>query len=81
MLIGLDCAGLNFALQEVIGRPGQPIARLTLLGWTCVGNLDSNLALVLQSEFHIFYKRSDRNREIKQQSEKVLGDQKCIVNA
>ena len=36
MLIGLDCADLRFSLQDVRGEPGQPISRLTPLGWTCV---------------------------------------------
>ena len=40
MLIGLDCADLHFSLQDVRGEPGQPIARLTPLGWTCVGQVD-----------------------------------------
>jgi len=38
MLIGLDYADLHTTRQEVCGKPGEPIARLTLLGWTCVGN-------------------------------------------
>ena len=54
MLIGLDCAELHFALQEVRGRPGQPIAGLTPLGWTCVRNLDSNFAPVSQKSFTYF---------------------------
>ena len=37
VLIGLDCAELHCALQEVRGRPGEPAARLTPLGWTCTG--------------------------------------------
>ena len=32
VLIGLDCADLHCALQEVRGRPGEPIARITPLG-------------------------------------------------
>ena len=40
MLIGLDCADLHFSLQDVRGESGQPIARLTPLGWTCVGLVD-----------------------------------------
>ena len=36
VLIGLDCADLHCAIQEVRGRPGEPIARLTPLGWTCI---------------------------------------------
>ena len=38
VLIGLDHAELQCAIEEVRGRPGQPIARLTPLGWTCIGN-------------------------------------------
>jgi len=37
MLIGLDYTDLHFACQDVCGRPGGPIARLTPLGWTCIG--------------------------------------------
>ena len=40
MLIGLDCADLHFSLQDVQGEPGQPISRLTPLGWTCVGPVE-----------------------------------------
>ena len=54
MQIGLDCAELHFALQEVRSRPGQHIARLTPLGWTCIGNLDPNFAPVLQTNFTYF---------------------------
>ena len=38
MLLGLDCADLLYAMQEVRGKPDEPIARLTPLGWTCIGN-------------------------------------------
>ena len=38
MLIGLDNAHLHQTLREVPGNVGQPIARLTPLGWTCIGN-------------------------------------------
>ena len=38
VLIGIDCAELHCALQEVRGRPGEPVARLTPLGWTCISN-------------------------------------------
>ena len=37
MLIGVDQASLQFSIKEVIGHYGEPIARLTPLGWTCVG--------------------------------------------
>ena len=38
MLIGIDHADLHFSLKEVRGKKGEPIARLTPLGWTCIGN-------------------------------------------
>lgn len=37
ILIGLDYADLHVALDEVAGNLGEPVARLTPLGWTCVG--------------------------------------------
>jgi Aspartyl protease len=43
MLIGIDYADLHFARKEVRGRPGQPIARLTPLGWTCKGKPSSEM--------------------------------------
>ena len=36
ILIGLDYAELHSSLREVIGKPGEPIARPTPLGWTSV---------------------------------------------
>lgn len=27
-----------YSLEDVRGQPGEPIARLTPLGWTCIGN-------------------------------------------
>ena len=38
VLIGLDCLDLHCAIEEVRGQPGEPVARLTPLGWTCIGN-------------------------------------------
>ena len=37
ILIGVDQAELHYSLQDACGKPGEPIARLTPLGWTCVG--------------------------------------------
>ena len=36
VLIGLDFADLHYALEEVRGKQGDPVARLTPLGWTCI---------------------------------------------
>ena len=38
MLIGIDYADLHFSIRDVRGRANEPIARLTPLGWTCIGN-------------------------------------------
>jgi len=37
ILIGIDHADLHYSIKDVRGGPGEPIARLTPLGWTCVG--------------------------------------------
>ena len=37
MLIGVDYADLHYSIKDVRGRPGEPLARLTPLDWTCVG--------------------------------------------
>lgn len=55
MLIGLDCADLLYAIEEVRGRPGEPIARLTPLGWTCIGNLGPDHQEVIHTNFACTY--------------------------
>ena len=40
LLIGLDSAELHYSFKDIKGEPGQPIARITPLGWTCVGAVD-----------------------------------------
>lgn len=55
VLIGLDCAELHCALEEVRGNPGEPIARLTSLGWTCIGNPGSRSRHLLQTNFACTY--------------------------
>ena len=55
ILIGVDCADLRCAIIEVRGGPGEPIARLTPLGWTCVGNPGSCGRPVLQTRFSYTY--------------------------
>ena len=37
MLIGLDLSDLHCSLKEIKGCLGEPMARLTLLGWTSIG--------------------------------------------
>ena len=38
ILIGMDYAELHFSIKNVKGNTGEPIACLTPLGWTCIGN-------------------------------------------
>ena len=39
ILIGADHPELALALEERMGEPGEPVARRTPLGWTCVGRV------------------------------------------
>ena len=38
ILISIDYADLHYSIKDVKGKPGKPVARLTPLGWTCIGN-------------------------------------------
>ena len=51
MLIGLDCADLHFSFKDICGAPGQPVACLTPLGWTCISAMDDNKQTKLSSSF------------------------------
>lgn len=55
MLLGLDCADLLYAIQEVRGKPGEPIARLTPLGWTCIGHTVPTSQVVCHTNFAYKY--------------------------
>ena len=55
VLLGLDCLDLHCATEEVRGRPGEPVARLTPLGWTCIGNPYASETPRLQTHFACTY--------------------------
>ncbi|MCU7929154.1 MAG: DUF1759 domain-containing protein, partial [Candidatus Thiodiazotropha sp. (ex Dulcina madagascariensis)] len=55
VLIGLDSADLLYAIEERRGKPGDPIARLTPLGWTCVGSPGSYYESTLKTNFAYTY--------------------------
>ena len=60
ILIGLDCVDFHKSLQEIRGRPGEPIARLTPLGWTCVGPvINDHLACDQPCHFSFFTRDID----------------------
>lgn len=55
ILIGLDCLELHSAIEEVRGQPGEPVARLTPLGWTCIGNPNTSETPRLETHFACTY--------------------------
>ena len=61
ILLGLDCLDLHCALGEIRGQPSKPVARLTPLGWTCIGN--PYQADIPRLETHFAYTNIIRNRE------------------
>ena len=40
LLIGVDNPELHFSRVDIRGESGGPVARLGLLGWTCIGSPD-----------------------------------------
>ena len=59
ILIGIDYADLHRSLEEVIGAPGEPIARRTPLGWTCIGALQQEGSRPYKSNFIQTYRTND----------------------
>jgi len=41
LLIGMDYPGFHFSLDEVRGLAGEPMARRSILGWTCVAKISN----------------------------------------
>ncbi|KAJ8040732.1 Alpha-N-acetylgalactosaminide alpha-2,6-sialyltransferase 6 [Holothuria leucospilota] len=54
LLIGINGDALNFhsCIREVHGAPGEPIARLTPLGWTCIGRVHATDMCYVMSHTH-----------------------------
>ena len=42
LLKGIDYQDLHYSYHDIKGQLGEPVARLTPLGWTCVGNPNQN---------------------------------------
>ena len=51
ILIGIDYADLHCSIQERKGKPRKPMARLTPLGWTCIGHINGLLQRSVQTNF------------------------------
>ena len=58
ILIGTDYIELYCTLEEIKGDHGDPIARRTSLGWTCIGRIKSKESRVYQSNFVRTYNAS-----------------------
>ena len=64
ILIGIDCLDLHYSYEDVQGFPGEPIARRTPLGWTCIGTSDSSPGRRIQTNFiHAYFVREESKLE------------------
>ena len=65
LLIGLDCTYFHSTIDEVREKRRKPIARLTPLGWTCVGNPGQRDGSVLQTNFaSTFFEKDQSSQEM-----------------
>ena len=64
VLIGLDCADLHFSFRDVRGAPGQPVARLTPLDWTCTGPVGNSEQISINTNFaHTYFSAGQADME------------------
>ena len=64
LLIGVDHSELHQSLKEVHGNSGDPVARLTPLGWTCVGSLGDHHSGTRGSETYSSFFAADDTTEL-----------------
>ena len=64
MLIGIDYAELHFSIRDVRGQPGEPVARLTPLGWTCIGSPKLAEDNVQRTNFNVAYFVHQQEKEL-----------------
>ena len=64
LLIGVDYAELHYSFKDVRGQPGEPVARLTPLGWTCTGTVIGLRGGDYQSSFaHTYFVREQSDTD------------------
>ena len=64
LLIGGDYAELHYSFKDVRGQPGEPVARLTPLGWTCTGTVSGFEGDTYQSSFaHTYFVRKQSDTD------------------
>eukprot|EP00112_Aurelia_sp_Birch-Aquarium-sp1_P014565 Seg3156.4 transcript_id=Seg3156.4/GoldUCD/mRNA.D3Y31 product="hypothetical protein" protein_id=Seg3156.4/GoldUCD/D3Y31 len=54
ILIGIDVADLHNSIQDIRGKRGEPVARLTPLGWTCIRGTEN----AANNPFHTNFNRA-----------------------
>ena len=59
ILIGADHCDLLLSQDEVVGASGEPIVRLTPLGWTCIGHIPG-----MNHQRHAHYTYFENNVEL-----------------
>ena len=64
MLIGIDYAELHFSIRDVRGQPGEPVAQLTPLGWTCIGSPKLTEDSMQQTNFNMAYFVHQQEKEL-----------------
>ena len=65
MLIGVGYPDFHFSLKDIRGKPGELIARLTPLGWTCIGNPNKTTTSWHQNQYTRTYFRSTNDELVK----------------
>ncbi|XP_062580317.1 uncharacterized protein LOC134242249 [Saccostrea cucullata] len=70
ILIGIDNSELHYAYREIRGRPDEPVARLTPLGWTCVGKIYGTNEKCVQTHYNrTYFLHSQRSEK---ETDKIL---------
>ena len=64
LLTGGDYAELHYTFKHVQGQPGEPVTRLTPLGWTCTGTVSGLIGGNYQSSFaHTYFVQEQSNTD------------------
>ena len=64
VLIGIDYVKLHFFIRDVGGQPGEPVAQLKTLCWTCIGSLKLAEDSVQQTNFNMAYFVHQQEKEL-----------------
>ena len=62
ILIGVDHVDLIYSIRDIRGEAGEPTARLTPLGWTCVGKPGINVDCQTGTTLFTFYQHEEEKK-------------------